>query len=313
MRHKQPEIDVIITVYKPDKKFRHLLVGLHRQILPPSRIILLNTGRQHWRKEWIKDIPEAEVYHIRECEYDHGGTRCMGAELSTAEYMVFMTQDAVPADERLLSRMYYAMKDPQIAVAYARQLPNLGSSPVDAYTRSFNYPKESVKKTKKEIETLGIKAFFCSDVCAIYRRSDYLLLGGFPRSAIFNEDMIFARKALDAGKAVYYAADARVYHSHNYTSMQQLRRNFDLAVSQEQNPQTFAGISSETEGIRMVKATAEYLIKTKRWYLIPSLFLNSIAKYTGYQLGRHYKRIPRRWILHLTNNKNYWLKRWSAQ
>lgn len=306
MRHKLPEIDVIITVYKPDKKFRYLLMGLHSQTLPPSRIILLNTGKMHWRREWIKGIPEAEVHHVREHEYDHGGTRCMGAELSTAPYMIFMTQDAVPADERLLSRLYHAMEDTQVAVAYARQLPSPGSNPVDAYIRNYNYPKESRKKIKKDIETLGIKAFFCSDVCAIYRKTDYLMLGGFPRRAIFNEDMIFAKKALDSGKAVYYAADARVYHSHNYTGMQQLRRTFDLAVSQKQNPQTFANISSETEGARMVKKTAVYLIKTRRWYLLPSLLISSIAKYTGYLLGSHYDRMPEQMLMYFTSNKNFW-------
>ncbi len=308
MRHKPPEIDVIITVYKPDKKFRHLLIGLHQQTLPPSRIILINTGRRYWRKEWIKGIPEAEVYHVRENEYDHGGTRCMGAELSTAAFMVFMTQDAVPADERLLSRLYHAMKDTQVAVAYARQLPNSGSNPVDAYIRRYNYPKESRKKTKKDMNTLGIKAFFCSDVCAIYRKTEYLLLGGFPKRAIFNEDMIFARKALDAGKAVYYAADAKVYHSHQDTAMQQLRRNFDLAVSQKQNPQVFAGISSETEGIRMVKSAAAHLIKTNQGHLLPYLLLSSAAKYTGYLLGSHYEKMPEKLIRVLTGNKYFWWK-----
>lgn len=306
MRHEPPEIDVIITVYKPDGKFARLLKGLHRQSLPPARIIVLNTERRFWKKEWIEGIPEAEVFHIKKQDYDHGGTRRLGAELSTAGYMVFMTMDAVPADRRLLEKLYQAMADPQVAAAYARQLPNKGSNPVDAYIRSYNYPEKSRKKTKEDIRTLGIKAFFCSDVCAMYRKSDYLTLGGFPERAIFNEDMIFARKALDAGKAVYYAAEARVYHSHNYTSMQQLRRNFDLAVSQQENPRIFGGITSESEGIRMVKTAAGHFIKNGEWYLIPSLMISSAAKYAGFFLGSHYKKLPKRVVLYLTNNRSYW-------
>lgn len=305
-RENIPGIDVIITVYKPDEKFRRLLCGLHNQTLPPARIILINTERQYWREEWIKGIPEAEVYHIKAEEYDHGGTRRMGAELSTAEYMVFMTQDAVPADARLLENLYQAMLDAEVAVAYARQLANPDCNPIDAYTRSFNYPAESRKKTKADMETMGIKAFFCSDVCAIYRKSDYLQLGGFAERTIFNEDAIFARKVLEAGRSVYYAAAARVYHSHNYTNMQQFRRNFDLAVSQAQNPQTFEGIKSESEGIRMVKAAAGHLLQIGKWYLLPRLVLNSAAKYTGYFLGRRYSRLPNRLVLFCTGNRNYW-------
>lgn len=305
-RESIPEIDVIIPVYKPDEKLGRLLRGLHHQTMPPARIILMNTEVQYWKEEWIEGIPEAEVHHIKAAEYDHGGTRRMAAELSKSEYMVFMTQDAVPADEKLLENLYRAMQDEEVAVAYARQLANPDCNPIDAYTRSFNYPKESRKKTRADIENMGIKAFFCSDVCAIYRKKDYLQLGGFVRKTIFNEDAIFARKVLEAGKSVYYAAAARVYHSHNYTNMQQFRRNFDLAVSQAQNPQTFAGIPSESEGIRMVKAAAGHLLKNGTWYLLPKLGLNSAAKYAGYFLGRRYNRLPRRIILFCTGNRNYW-------
>ena len=55
------------------------------------------------------------------------------------------------------------------------------------------------------------------------------------------------------GYRIAYAADAVVFHSHNYTALEQLRRNFDLAVSQADHPEVFAGISSEGEGIRLVK------------------------------------------------------------
>lgn len=305
-RETIPQIDVIITVYKPDEKFRLLLLGLQNQTLPPARILLINTGRQYWREEWIEGIAKAEVHHIRAAEYDHGGTRRMGAELSSAEYMVFMTQDAVPADERLLENLLQVMQDTQVAVAYARQLAYPDCNPIDAYTRSFNYPARSCKKTKADMESMGIKAFFCSDVCAIYRKSDYEQLGGFVEKTIFNEDAIFAKKALEAGKSVYYAAAARVYHSHNYTNMQQLRRNFDLAVSQMQNPQTFVGIKSESEGIRMVKAAAKHLLRSGKWYLLPRLALNSAAKYMGYLLGRRYEKLPRRLVLFCTGNRNYW-------
>ena len=55
----------------------------------------------------------------------------------------------------------------------------------------------------------GIKTFFCSNVCAAYRREIYEELGGFVRHTIFNEDMIYAAKAVEAGYSVAYAADAQ--------------------------------------------------------------------------------------------------------
>ena len=96
------------------------------------------------------------------------------------------------------------------------------------------------------------------------------------------------------GYAVAYTADARVVHSHNYSGIQQLRRNFDLAVSQAQHPEIFADVPSEGEGIRMVKQTAGYLLR-KRPYLIPKLIWQSGCKYLGFRLGRRYERLPKEW------------------
>ena len=53
--------------------------------------------------------------------------------------------------------------------------------------------------------------------------------------------------------AIAYVAEARVIHSHNYGCAAQFHRNFDLAVSQADHPEVFAGIHSEGEGIRLVR------------------------------------------------------------
>ena len=131
-------------------------------------------------------------------------------------------------------------------------------------------------------------------------------LGGFIRKTIFNEDMIFAAKAMKNGYAVCYAADARVIHSHNYTAVEQFHRNFDLAVSQADHPDVFSGIRSEGEGIRMVKDTVRWLVKTGHTYLVPKLVVDSGFKYMGYLAGKRYKKLPKALIVKLSMNRNYW-------
>ena len=98
--------------------------------------------------------------------------------------------------------------------------------------RSFNYPEQSSVKSLADIDKYGIKTYFCSNVCAAYDKGIYLKTGGFTERAIFNEDMICAGTMIQKGYSVVYAADARVYHSHNYSGKQQFHRNFDLGVSQ---------------------------------------------------------------------------------
>ena len=96
--------------------------------------------------------------------------------------------------------------------------------------------------------------------------------------AIFNEDMICAGTMIQKGYSVVYAADARVYHSHNYSGRQQFHRNFDLGVSQAEHPEIFEGVPSEGEGIRLVKRSLGYLIRTGHFWLFPQLIWQSGMK-----------------------------------
>ena len=181
--------------------------------------------------------------------------------MSEAEFMLFMTQDAVPEDPVLIEKLLQAVQQKDtIAAAYGRQLPDDKVGVIETYTRQFNYPEESLIKGKEDLPRLGIKTYFCSNVCAMYRRDIYLKMGGFVTKTIFNEDMIMAANMVQAGYQIAYAAEARVVHAHKYTYWQQLTRNFDMAVSQRQYREIFESVKSESEGIRLVKQTASYLL-----------------------------------------------------
>lgn len=301
-------IDVIIPTYRPGKEFRLLLERLKQQSVPVRRVVIINTEKKFWDSRWEQEFPFTEVHHIKKEEFDHGGTRRKAAELTDAEVMVFMTQDALPADRDLIRNLTSPLKEPATAAAYARQLPNASCSLVERYTRSFNYPDKSSVKSREDLPVYGIKTFFCSNVCAAYRKDVYESLGGFTGHTIFNEDMIYASAVIQHGYRIAYAADAKVIHSHNYTCMQQFRRNFDLGVSQAEYPEVFQTASSESEGIRLVKKTFRYLCVNGRRRLIPGFVLQSGFKYAGYLAGKNYRRMPARMVRWCSMNKDYWRK-----
>ena len=301
-------IDVIIPTYRPGKEFRLLLERLKQQSVPVRRVVIINTEKKFWDSRWEQEFPFTEVHHIKKEEFDHGGTRRKAAELTDAEIMVFMTQDALPADRDLIRNLTAPLKEPETAAAYARQLPNASCSFVERYTRSFNYPDKSSVKSREDLPVYEIKTFFCSNVCAAYRKDVYESLGGFTGHTIFNEDMIYASAVIQHGYRIAYAADAKVIHSHNYTCMQQFRRNFDLGVSQAEYPEVFQTASSESEGIRLVKKTFRYLCVNGRRRLIPGFVLQSGFKYAGYLAGKNYRRMPARMVRWCSMNKDYWRK-----
>lgn len=298
-------VDVIIPVYRPGKEFGELLRRLEKQEHRPEKILVMNTGRENWNEEWEK-CPILEVHHLEQKDFDHGGTRKTGAVLSDADILVFMTQDALPADKKLIGNLIRPLEEEKTGAAYARQLPKEDCRFLECYTRSFNYPSESHIRTAADIPSCGIKTYFCSNVCAAYDREVYEKLGGFVDHAIFNEDMIYAGNLVKKGYAIAYAADAKVYHSHNYSALQQFHRNFDLGVSQAEHPEIFVNVPSEGEGIRLVKKSLAYLVKTGHIWLIPQLVIQSGAKYAGYFLGKRYWKLPHRLVMACTMSPWYW-------
>lgn len=305
------KIDIIIPVYHPDEKLERLIAQLNRQTKKPEHIWFLQTLDEPKEDARVRSVLEragqAEVIPVSRQEFDHGGTRNLGASHSKAEFMLFMTQDAVPADDRLVETLYQSLVSGQkIAAAYARQLPGEETGALEQYTRTFNYPAESSVKDAGDLERLGIKTYFCSNVCAMYRKSVYEELGGFVTHTIFNEDMIFAASVIGAGYKIAYVADARVVHAHKYTYRQQFSRNFDMAVSQRQFRHIFEQVKSESEGVRLVKSTAGHLLKSGKWYLIPDLVLQSGWKLLGYKCGLRYEKLPRKLVKKMSMNKSYW-------
>lgn len=300
-------VDVIIPAYHPGKEFATLIKRLEKQSVPIHRIIVMNTEESMSNKEWEKLSDVMEIHHLAKSEFDHGGTRAQAAELSDADVMIFMTQDAMPADRELLAELLKALEqDENIAAAYARQLPNAECSFVERYTRAFNYPDRSVVKTKKDMDQYGIKTFFCSNVCAAYKKDIYQKQGGFVRRTIFNEDMIYAGGLIQAGYGIAYAAEAKVIHSHNYNCMQQFHRNFDLGVSQAEHPEIFEGVPSEGEGMRLVKKTLSHLVRSGKIWLIPGFVMQCAGKYAGYLAGKNFRRLPKKFVLWCTMSPNYW-------
>ena len=300
--------DVVIPVYKPDKTFQKLLAALHRQTKAPGKIILIHTREGNEKVEIGGHYDDIEIHTIRKIQFDHGGSRNLGASFSKADHIVFMTQDALPQDDRLFEELLRPFSDETVAVTYARQLPKKDCLVTERYVRNFNYPDADRKKTASDLPKLGIKTYFCSDVCAAYRRDRFDAAGGFASPVLFNEDMLLAASLVKAGYAVYYAAGAMVVHSHRYTNAQQFHRNFDLGVSQADHPEVFTTVKSEKEGKKMVRSVFHHLAETKRLYLVPSFVMTCAAKYIGFFLGKHYKKLSRRIILRCTSDPSYWKK-----
>ena len=214
----------------------------------------------------------------------------MALREATGDIVCFMTQDAVPANDKFVENLIAPiLSDGEIAISSGRQLPKADARRFEQLVRAFNYTDVSYVRSKADVSKLGIKTYFATDVCAAYRRSQYLELGGFGKTNM-SEDMLMAAKAINASYKVAYAADAEVYHSHNLTLKEQYRRNYAIGVFLETNKDVVKCESEVGEGSKLVKSVSKSLISEGN---IPELFafgFDCAARLLGNRAGRRSAR-----------------------
>ena len=250
-----------------------------------------------------------DVQVIPKSEFNHGGTRQFGVNvLSSMDIIVFLTQDALLANPDAIERLLAAFADEQVGAAYGRQLPHRNAGPIAAHARLFNYPAESQLRCLEDRTRFGIKTVFISNSFAAYRRSALMQVSGFPIDTIMNEDTYVAGKMLVSGWKIAYCADAQVFHSHEYSFLDEFKRYFDIGVFHTRTSwlqQTFGGASGE--GFRFVISEMRYLMKHAPW-LIPSAVLRTGLKWLGFKLGALHQGLPQAIRRCFSLHKTYWLR-----
>lgn len=298
-------ISIIIPTRNAESYIENLVIMLSKQTIKAKEIIIIDTASKDNTRLICNKFKNVKFIQINDGEFDHGGTRNRAARQASGDILVFMTQDAIPEDEYFLEELVKPLGNNQICATYGRQVAREEAEPLEVFARKFNYPDEDLIKSSNDIDRLGVKAFFLSNVCSAFISEEFWNVGGFPEQTIMNEDMIIASKLLFNNKKVCYASKARVIHSHSYTYMQQFKRNFDVGVVFVDSSHYFNGVKSESEGIKYVKESAKYLIRNGKWYLIPHLIIDSGFRFLGYKAGKSYKKIPMKYVKKMSMHSFY--------
>lgn len=280
-------ITVCIPTLNAAASWQTLWSSLEMQALADFEVIVIDSASTDGTPELARESG-CRVINIPRAEFRHGGTRQQAAELATtADVIVYLTQDSVLADPDALTRLVSAFEDPSVGATYGRQLPRPKATPIEAHARLFNYPPASSLKSLDSVNKLGFKAIFLSNSFAAYRQTALSQIGGFPRHSNFGEDTVVAARLLQAGLRIAYTADALAYHSHAYTHSEEWRRYYMVGQLHGTEPwllRDFGQVSGE--GLRFALSEIRFLSQRAPW-LIPDAILRNGLKYLAYQQGRY--------------------------
>jgi rhamnosyltransferase len=306
MAAAQNLISVVIPTRNGGSRFGELLAALRGQSRPPDEILVIDSGSSDETLELARRFG-ARIIPIAPRDFDHGTTRTLGARSACGEVLVYLTQDAVPADSEALALLLASLADERVAAAYGRQLPGPDASCFARHLRAFNYPERSVIRSFADRARYGFKTAFISNSFAAYRRQPLAAIGYFQEGLVFGEDTFTVAKLLRKGYCVAYVAEARVYHSHNYTVVQDFRRYFDIGVAHGTNRELLESFGSPAgEGRRFVAAELAFLVREKQYLRLPESLVRSGVKLAAYHLGKRYTLLPRGLARRCSLNRAWW-------
>lgn len=281
------KIEVVIPTYNGGKKFCQVAEMLKQQVgITPNDVLIIDSSSSDQTVQ-VAENAGFRVQIINKKDFGHGKTRRMAAEQSTAEYIVFMTQDAIPAsNDSIIQLCKPLMENQNIGVTYGRQLPTPEAGAIGNHARLFNYPAHSQMKTKADIPVLGIKTIFCSDSFAAYNRGALISIGNF-MDVNFGEDTLVADSFIKNGFNIYYNANVCVYHAHGFTLCEEFKRSIIIGKLHHRYKKKFDFYGKvNREGLRFVKSEIYMLVGKGEIKLFLIAGLHNFIKFIGFQAGK---------------------------
>ncbi len=309
------KIGLAVPTFNAGDSWLAWLNAVDEQTRAPERRLIVDSTSSDETVQLAKD-KGWETLVIPQHEFDHGGTRQKVIEMmDDMDIVVFLTQDAILANEQSIAHLVKGFDfNPKLGSVYGRQLPHHDATDAAKRLRQFNYPDKSAKFDENDLNRIGIRAAFASNSFSAYRVESIQSIGGFEKKLIFGEDMQAVLRLLKAGYEHAYIADASVFHSHNYTYVQEMRRYFDMGVfhqTQSQLLSSYKGPGGEAK--KLIKTEMLRLIRSKNLYGSIDFLLRNAARALGYGMSKCYTLLPLSLVLMVTMNKFFWLNKNSSQ
>ena len=288
-------VSVVIPTFNADAYLATLINSLIGQTVNPEILVIDSDSQDETASIARRYADRIQFLQISRSAFDHGGTRDFALRQTSGDIVCFFTQDCLPCAENSLERLVAAFQDPAVAATFGRQIARADAPAYEQLTREFNYPKKSRVWRERDIESLGVKAYFFSNAFSAYRREAYEATGGFDTAVASNEDMLFAAKLLHEGYALAYVADAMAYHSHHHSFLEEYLRYRTSGCIMRQYESRLAGATNTpSEGIRMVRHVCNGLVDSGKTLQVPAFLAHVAVRFAGNRIGgiqaRHVKR-----------------------
>lgn len=281
------KVDIICPLYNAEK----YILDLNKNILKQKKVdvssikYLLTESKD--RTEQILKENKLEYKVIKKEDFSHSLVREKAAFESTADIVVFITQDIKIEKNDWLYELVNPIIKGEAEACYSRQICKDNS--IEKYTREKNYPSKSRIVSKKDIDNLGLNTFFFSDASSAIKRDVFVELNGYDNKNLpISEDMYIAYKLIQNGYKIKYCAKSEVVHYHNFSLKEQYNR-YKLTGKFFKENSYLDNYGTTKSGGGLAKYILKRAIQDKNIKVLINFIPNMAARYIGMKVGKYEK------------------------
>jgi rhamnosyltransferase len=225
------QASILLLTFNGEKYLSQVLEMVRRQKVQPLEIIAIDSGSTDGTQEILRQ-DGVKLETIPQSDFHHAATRNAACRVAAGRFVVFLTQDATPADScwlECLLRPFYQYE--KVAGVFSRQAPRPGSDLLEAadlhsYFRSVRQVR--TLPPSEEYFRAHIWDFIqFSNASAAYERT-LLLANPFRETIPMGEDQEWAKRMLESGHAIVYEPESLVLHSHEHSLAQKRKRHREM-------------------------------------------------------------------------------------
>jgi glycosyltransferase involved in cell wall biosynthesis len=295
------KVSVVIPTKNAGQDFYHVLEGIRKQKgIQDIELVIVDSGSKDDTLNLSKRYG-AKILSIDPSEFSHGRTRNYGAQSATGDYLVFLSQDAIPAGNTCFFDMIRGMNnDRDIAAVSARQVPR-SDADLFACWQIWNHYEKFLRYKEDTVISVDRKTFDSLIPSDKRRVAQLDNIFSCIRRDVFNkfrfndlkyaEDLDLGLRLIKKGFKIGFLSSVGAIHSHNREPLYYFRRSFvdrkSLIHLLGDEPLNWfdAGIGSFSEMIQYVRSvhrtinnTIGYIVQNEPVYTSPSSLFNSFRQ-----------------------------------
>ena len=245
-------ISVVIPVFNGLNDLKRLIPSLKQQELVNLQIVAVDSGSTDGSKEFLESSG-VDLICIQHGLFSHSTARNLGFAHANGEFVLFMTQDAMPTDVLWVRKFIDPLlENKDIVASSCKEIPRNDCDCYGAYKNFEHACYMGILNRDRVVNIHGSAEYDrrdtgLNDVACLVRSdvfSKYLYRGSYA------EDLDLGLRLLRDGHKIIFRSSVRVIHSHNRPAIYHFKRSLiDSVTLQRMFPGTGQSLGAKDSAV----------------------------------------------------------------